>query len=220
MEDQSEFTEEDLENKLRILDNAIEVVTTNRKQNLLLLSDEIIRTGEYYKIDTQPKRVSCPKCFKDLSESMLRKHVNEECTSNEVKCTAIGCQMIMCASDLKKHLANDCQVTKKRRWLAKQSKVRAIEERKKKAEEDERRYLSRKKATDPHRGPPTESYGSFPSPRPADSSPREQLPSDLEPSFAAAEAVEAMPAGVSSSAVRTPAIDINLSMLLLFEFTN
>jgi hypothetical protein len=167
MKTQSDFSEEELKNKLRILDNAIEVVNSNRKQNLLLQSNEIIRTGEYYKIDTQPKRVSCSKCFKDLSETMLRKHVAEECTSNEITCPAIGCKMIMCASDLKKHLADDCQVTKKRRWLAKQSKVRVIEERKKKAEEDERRYLSRKKAPASRRVPPAEADAPAASPRPS-----------------------------------------------------
>ncbi|CAN0021419.1 unnamed protein product, partial [Ectocarpus fasciculatus] len=89
------------------------------------------------------KRVACPVCFEEVSESALRHHMANSCGGNEVVCPAIGCRERMPISELKVHVKHKCPVAKRRKWLAKQAQSRDAEKRLEEAKKQEA-HLKRK----------------------------------------------------------------------------
>ena len=64
---------------------------------------------------------TCPSCFAEMRLSAMRGHV---CDANEMVCPEVGCGARFSMKALKKHLAKECQVAKKRRALGQLSIVR------------------------------------------------------------------------------------------------
>jgi hypothetical protein len=146
--------ETELQNELLEIDRAIKSLKLKQTEAIINTSIELPKPREYYVIDTQVKRVACPVCFEDVAETMLRRHMASECKGNEIICPSIGCKERMPACDLSTHIQQKCRVVKRRKWLAKQSKVREVENQINKAKNDAEEYKKRNKSLNKNRVPP------------------------------------------------------------------
>lgn len=133
-----------LQKQLEEVDHAISHLKTRQHEALEVTSLDLPKTREFFKIDTQVKRVACPVCFEDVSESALRHHMANSCGGNEVVCPAIGCRERMPISELKVHVKHKCPVAKRRKWLAKQAQSRDAEKRLEEAKKQEALVLKRR----------------------------------------------------------------------------
>lgn len=133
-----------LQRQLRDVDQAIQHLKAKQEEAIAVTSLELPPRRDFYKIDTDLKRVPCPVCFEDILENNLRNHMLSSCGGNEVSCPAVGCRERVPASQLQMHIEHKCQVTKRRKWLAKQAKAREAEKRLQEAKRQEEALMKRK----------------------------------------------------------------------------
>jgi len=82
---------------------------------------------ESYLIDTTSAQIgTCPHCFEEMPLTQLRKHLYagsssgagaSACPNMEMRCPEEGCHAVFPARALKRHLARECAVAKRRRAL-------------------------------------------------------------------------------------------------------
>lgn len=164
MDATSSRSEQELVAHLEGLEQAIHQLKEKQRDGLAVTSLELSNSRAGPPIDTQLGKVACPVCFAEVQENSLRKHMANSCGGTELTCPAIGCRERMPASELKVHLEHKCQVTKRRRWLAKQAKTRETEKRMVEAKKQEDALLKRRadalaaRELRKHRWPPPEEH--------------------------------------------------------------
>eukprot|EP01041_Mallomonas_annulata_P001302 gene1303-2515_t len=111
-----------------------------------------------YIIDTNSQqRATCPQCFKELELNRLKRHMEKLCLETVTLCPEKGCGVELPRRDLKKHLAIDCVIAKKRRALAASSAIRKEkEEREEKAAKERTALMFKPKALLPFAQPVAE----------------------------------------------------------------
>lgn len=81
-------------------------------------------------IDTTSRQMGCcPKCFVEMPLSLLRCHMARDCSDLMITCPEVGCLAEFPQTELKRHLAKECRITKHRRQLIQQAQVRKEEKR-------------------------------------------------------------------------------------------
>jgi hypothetical protein len=81
-------------------------------------------------IDTTSRQMGCcPKCFVEMPLSLLRCHMARDCSDLMITCPEVGCLAEFPQTELERHLAKECRITKHRRQLIQQAQVRKEEKR-------------------------------------------------------------------------------------------
>ena len=69
----------------------------------------------------------CPACFTPMALGLLRRHMAEECSNNEVNCPEVDCKATFKAEHLKVHLEKECIPARRRQALVEQMRLRKEE---------------------------------------------------------------------------------------------
>lgn len=79
-------------------------------------------------IDTTIRQMGCcPNCYLEMPLALLRHHMANNCTTNDMKCPEVGCNASFSRHELKRHLAKECRIAKHRRFLIQQAQIRKEE---------------------------------------------------------------------------------------------